>query len=335
MSAATTQRAAGVAPPPRAAGSGSRTPSVLPKAPRPGSLLPGRGATPEPAERPHGTRQRYLCGPGPGTGPGCRCQPCKDAHAAWARHRTRLIAYGRWEAFVDARPARKHGLSLIQQGMGPNTIAALSGVAPSTVQDLLRGGRRGRGPTMRLKPVTARKILAVRPRLDDMLPQTVVDGAATRRRLQALVAVGHTVAALAARLGMTGSSLGRVIRSESGVTAAKAVAVRDLYDELWDKPPVESTPIERVNARHAREHAAARGWALPAAWDDDEIDDPAAKPAEDWQRSQRRTRPAAELAEEALDVMGQGHTREQAAERLGVSVAAVQKAFERVHGAAA
>jgi hypothetical protein len=48
----------------------------------------------------------------------------------------------------------------------------------------------------------------------------------------------------------------------------------------------------------------------------------------------RTTRTAAELAAEAADVMAQGHTTGQAAERLGVTTSAVQYAFRRAQAAA-
>jgi hypothetical protein len=48
------------------------------------------------------------------------------------------------------------------------------------------------------------------------------------------------------------------------------------YEALWDRRPPEDTEDERARAEAMRARANARGWALPMAWDDDEIDDPAA-----------------------------------------------------------
>ncbi|MCW2900008.1 MAG: hypothetical protein JWO67_2273, partial [Streptosporangiaceae bacterium] len=201
------------------------------------------------------------------------------------------------------------------------------------VRNLLHG-RPGREPAKRIRPETAAAILAVQPKVQDLWAGARVDATGTHRRLQALVALGHSQARLAARLGQTGPNFCRMMRA-SQVRAATARAVLDLYRELWLQPPPETTRYERNSASRARNFAEGHGWVLPAAWDDGAIDDPDARPAEGWKRSQRRTRGSAELAEEALDVMGQGHTREQAAERLGVSVAAIDKAFERTRGVAA
>ena len=67
----------------------------------------------------HGTAVRYSHG-------GCRCGPCRDAASAAARHRYRMIAYGQWQPFTDATPAREHVRSLQAQGLGWQRIAELS-----------------------------------------------------------------------------------------------------------------------------------------------------------------------------------------------------------------
>lgn len=68
---------------------------------------------------------------------------------------------------------------------------------------------------------------------------------------------------------------------------AKALAV--FYDSHWDKPAPEG-----FAATYAKNLAAKRGYLPPMAWDDDSIDDPAAKPNQaaeeviDWQAIERR-----------------------------------------------
>jgi hypothetical protein len=145
-----------------------------------------------------------------------------------------------------------------------------------------------------------------------------VDATGTRRRLRALCAAGWSGPALAERLGMEPSGLYLTLTSRALVRAATARAVRALYDELWDEPPPQGTRSERISAAKARGHAARMGWPPPMAWDDDAIDDPAASPADGWQRP-ARLRPA-EVAAEARDLMRwQGLTPALAAGRLGVS----------------
>ena len=82
------------------------------------------------AGRLHGTRARYVLGPGPGPGPGCRCADCRAANRAAENQRTRLIAYGQWQPYVDADQARAHVRRLAVQGIGWKRTAALAGSPP-------------------------------------------------------------------------------------------------------------------------------------------------------------------------------------------------------------
>jgi len=91
----------------------------------------------------------------------------------------------------------------------------------------------------------------------------------TRRRLQALVVMGWPLADLGDRLGVHLANLSRWIRADN-VARSTAARVAALYDELWDQPG----PSEKGAKR-----AKTRGWLPPLAWDDDTIDDPAARPS--------------------------------------------------------
>jgi hypothetical protein len=120
------------------------------------------------------------------------------------------------------------------------------------------------------------------------------------------------------------------ILARDQVRVATAHAVRQLYDELWDAPP-PCGPYKSAASARARRAAAARGWPPPAAWDDQSIDNPAVGPAPGWQRAARLS--SADLAEEARDLLSQGLTRDQAAQRLGKTRYAVDKALSRYPGA--
>ena len=145
----------------------------------------------------------------------------------------------------------------------------------------------------------------------------LADATGTRRRLQALMRCGYSLGLLSARLGCTRQELRVKLHERSRVKAATARAIRVLYDDLWDQPPPERTAYERRSVRMARRYATERGWVLPAAWDDDQIDDPAASPAVGWERSGRRERGT--LAAEVAELTGFGLDLTEAAERLGVS----------------
>jgi hypothetical protein len=222
--------------------------------------------------RQHGTRAMYVVDK-------CRCTPCRKANREAENNRYRQQAYGRWEPYTDAEPARAHVRELMDYGLGWKRIAEMAGVGRGTVEKLLYGARhRGMGPSKGIRPETARKLLAVKPEGERLGGAVTVDATSTRRRLQALVAGGWPQARLAARLGMLPSNFGTMLRSEQ-VLAATERAARKLYDALWNQDPCEHGVDTQAYSR-ARNHAASRSWAPVGAWDDDLIDDPAAFP--DW-----------------------------------------------------
>jgi transcriptional regulator with XRE-family HTH domain len=217
----------------------------------------------------HGTREAYLQDE-------CRCSPCSAANAAYQRRRHRTAAYGRTPTgWVDATPVRAHVENLRAAGLGRTEIAARAGLDGAVVYCLLHG-RNGRPPTRRVAARTAQQLLAVPlPDVDDLAHGTAIDGTGTRRRLQALVALGWSQTALACRLDWSKANLGRVLHGRGGgrVTVRTRAAVHALYEQL-SMSPAPTT----YGSDQARAHAAHRGWPSPLAWDDDTIDDPAAGP---------------------------------------------------------
>jgi transcriptional regulator with XRE-family HTH domain len=235
---------------------------------------------------------------------------------------------------VDADRARAHVQALAAAGIGWRQAADLAGIPRGTMQDLLHGGGGRRHPSERLRPETEAAILAVQPAPENLAAGTPVAAAGTHRRLQALVANGWSQARLGERLGMTPANFATMMR-QGQVRAGTARAAAAVYDELWNRPAPETTHHEKAAASRARNHAKASGWAPPLAWDEERIDAPDGRPADDWQRTASTRRSAAELAEEAADVMTQGHTIDQAAERLGVTRSAIEHATQRARFATA
>jgi hypothetical protein len=277
--------------------------------------------------RAHGTRARYVLGPGPGRGPGCRCDACTAANRAAEIKRSRAILYGQWRPYVDAGPVRDHLRALAAAGIGHRRVVELAGVSSGSLSKILYGGPGNRPPSRRIRPQTAEAIMAVRPGPGQLAPGTLVGITGTRRRAQALVATGWSQARLARELGLTAANFCGMLRRDQ-VTAATARAVSDLYDRLWNQPPPEHDQRARIAASRARRHAEREGWAPPLAWDDNQIDDPDGRAAEGWRRPARTTHPSAGLAEDAAELMrGQGYTRGHAASRLGVSVWALDRAL--------
>lgn len=218
------------------------------------------------AERPHGYARYKL--------DGCRCYTCAAAASEYNIRRERAIAYGRWHPFVAAQPVRDHINTLRACGMGLRAIATAAGVDRKRLQAITNGRpERGTPPQQRVRPEIAAAILAVEPTLDVLPGGTVIDASGTRRRIQALVAIGWSQSKIAARLGWTPANLSALLRRDRTI-AATARAVRDLYEELWDQAPPEDTHRDKIAAARARNHATKCGWLPPAAWDDDLIDIP-------------------------------------------------------------
>ncbi|OQO89903.1 hypothetical protein B1813_18860 [Saccharomonospora piscinae] len=262
--------------------------------------------------RPHGSRAKYVHEK-------CRCDDCRRAIREYERWRTRQAAYGRIE-LVDAEPVRQHIRALQAAGMGPRRIAALAGLHPNVLRKILYGDpRRGQAPTKRVRPHNARRILAVRASLDVLGASVLVDGTGTRRRLQALIALGWSQARLAEQVGMLPTNFGRTLRCER-VRADTARTVRALYERMWDQAPPESTWHEKSAAQRARAYARRRGWGPPMAWDDDALDDPAATPHTDaGERVSVRQR----VAEEYPHLSG-FMSDEQIAAKFGIKVATLR-----------
>lgn len=99
----------------------------------------------------------------------------------------------------------------------------------------------------------------------------MVPAIGTRRRIQALKAIGHSGADIGARLGTTYQAVHKLEHSAAPtVFATTAVAVRRVFDEMCMTQPTG------YHATRIRNQATRRGYAPPLAWDD--IDDPDEQP---------------------------------------------------------
>lgn len=191
-------------------------------------------------------------------------------------HRSRMIAYGKWQSIkVDAAPVLSHYQELLAAGMSRNQVSRVSGVKADQLDNLVRPRKdRGDQPAKVVFSKTADRILAVPVPVPHQVWRTGADGqrvdpTGTARRLQALVAIGHTQRFLASRLGVLEANMPPIVNGTRLVTAGVARKVADLFDEL------QLTPGNSVRARN---NATKRGWVSPLAWDEETIDDPDARP---------------------------------------------------------
>lgn len=244
-------------------------------------------------------------------------------NSCYGIHRGRQIAYGRWEPlYIDASPVRDHVKALQSAGLGLRRIADLAGVSRSQLDSLLNGRpHRGAGPSRRVHRETAAKLLAI------TLPEVPhrlafgggrVPGIGTTRRLRALVSFGYTQSYLCARLGVTPAN-GTCLFSgtRTSVTAATARKAEALFAEL------QLTPGPSASARL---RGARLGWALPLQWDEDSIDDPAARPVQTTHARGGFVERYSELAD-----LGVGQV--ECARRLGITWASLVRQLQR-HGIA-
>lgn len=186
--------------------------------------------------------------------------------ARWAARRRRQITYGTWQPFVDPTPTRQHIAALRNFGLSLETIARLAGEHPSALSTLTQAGHAAY--LKRIRSEREERILAVRFTLNGIPDSHRVSSAGTKRRIEALMRNGWSLANIGQRLGVTTQAV-YGYRLRPGVTAHVARTIRDLYDDLWDQPG----PGTRV-----RRYAEAQGYPPAAAWDDETIDDPNATP---------------------------------------------------------
>jgi hypothetical protein len=205
---------------------------------------------------------------------------------------------------VDAEPVREHLKRLQEHNKGRGTIAREADVSPSVISSVLYCGRDGK-PVKRIRAATADAILAVTEE-----PSHLVPAMGARRRLQALAAIGHPQAQLATRLNKTRAGLSVIMRRAT-VTAAIDTAVRALYDQLWDQPPVST---ERAAVRRARCRAEVLGWRVPMEWGDTALDD--------------QTRTVEEFKQEAARLVAEGLSLRVIGRRLGCAHGRVSRALD-------
>ena len=180
-------------------------------------------------------------------------------------YRLRRAERGEWIIGqpVDATMVKQHLRRLHAAGLGTRRIADLTGLTSVTVRVILNKDQQ------RVHPNTAARILAIalpgKPHDPPVADSVFIPAIGTQRRLQALVAIGHTQEAICAELGVAPNSFARVIFHQQKVTASFARRVDAVYSTMQF--------VDGGNDR-ARRRAAGFGWPPPAAWDDDQIDNP-------------------------------------------------------------
>jgi hypothetical protein len=170
----------------------------------------------------------------------------------------------------------------MQAGMPLAAVCDRLGFPHASSLQHLMYGRGMFGPGRQVRRETAELIMGYWPALEDIPDGSRVDPTGTRRRVQALATRGWPRHWMGVQIGMTATWFKKALNHDM-VTARLAREVAALYDEWWNKDPLEygltAQSVDRVKA-----DAARAGWHGPLAWDDDTIDDPKAAPQVDAAR---------------------------------------------------
>jgi transcriptional regulator with XRE-family HTH domain len=248
----------------------------------------------------HGTYTRAIAGK-------CGCKPCGSYRLRRAYDRANGVS-GR----IDATQPRSHLERLLAHGWTQDQIAAATGLNQATISIVLSGRYKG------VQKSTAAAILNVRLGQTPPVPRGLIDATGTRRRLQALAAIGYTLPGIARRIRTNERGLYEIADGRwETVRRSTVIAVARVYRELSTRP----APRTRW-AEQARAMAAERGWHGPMAWDD--IDNPHAEPHDVHAEPELKRDDLAELRrQEVFHLAGFSVPPEEIAARLGIGFTTV------------
>lgn len=250
----------------------------------------------------------------------CRRPECVERHNTWRRNRYHAQAAGTWQPHTDAEPIRQHLRTLYTAGVSIHRVAAITGIDYQTIRCFTHHAYRNRhGRRRGATPEIAAKILAVS--VENANPPKT-DATATRRRLQALIALGWPLERIAPHAGLSAENISAVVRRRY-VMATTARAVEDTYNRLRNQKPARHG-VDKASITKARKRAAANRWPTPKYWDQagpDAIGDADFVPDYGVTRAEI-------VAEEAhWLITTAGLTRAAAAERLGIARCYVDRAL--------
>jgi hypothetical protein len=154
---------------------------------------------------------------------------------------------------------------LLREGASINTIAQAAGLHTTTVHRIRTGN------LDLIDRETHRKIMDARPKVG-----ATVEIAGTRRRLQAIAALGYSLNEAAEATGLSGPLVTSIRTGKSATTSPdRAKSVTEFYEIIKDTPAPASDASRRAMA-----FAKRYRWAPPAAWEGRDIDDPNVGPGE-------------------------------------------------------
>ncbi|MDN5768879.1 MAG: hypothetical protein L0H96_26040 [Humibacillus sp.] len=224
--------------------------------------------------------------------------------------------------YVDAGPIRDHVAMLLAAGASKRAIADAAGISATAMTQLVHRGQR------HTQRATAARLLAVR--LEDIQRRPTgrgfVPATGTRRRIQALQAIGHAARTIGSEAGVSAAVVHNLtVQAGEWVSARNRDAILTAYDALWARPG---------SSKQTATMSRTKGWAPPLAWDDDTIEDPAARPNHGRPTRPGKGRPTADLVEDIEWLLEHQpcSTAQQIATRLQLSRSAIQVALSPARG---
>ena len=219
---------------------------------------------------------------------------------------------------VPCEPAAARILDWLAQDYSLRQIAAATHCNRRTIGDIASG----RHTTCHRS--TVHKILTATLGTSNIPDHQPVDATGTRRRLQALIAIGHSPISIARELAHSPGALSKVVNGHYPMvrqTTAKAVAA--LYRE-WSARPGRCV--------RSRNRAIADGWHGPLAWNN--IDDPAEIPEpEDIAEATNRNELALACRQEVLHLARYGTPTHEIAVRVDRSETTVRELLRKTNPA--
>ena len=229
----------------------------------------------------------------------CRRPRCNNS-ASSGRHQgfcQKHYASCPTRGLVDATDAIERVALLRSRGYSWDNLSKLTGVDADTLSRLGLWSANGS-----MEKATHLKIM------NAPVPEQIIDAGnsripnvGTKRRIEALLALGYSLEFLANELGVTQTCVCSWLRKKQ-VTSSTVVRIRDLYDRL---------SMTRGPSKRARMRAQKKGLAPPLAWDDESIDDPSAVP-------QLGDETRVTKMERYRELHWLGYSQSEISERLGV-----------------
>lgn len=248
---------------------------------------------------------------------GCRLPECAREDYVYRKQLDLDHLQGR-RRLIDTTQARAHVERLQANNWTYQQIGVAGGASESAVHAIAMGQTEARASTVLAilsVPITAK-------------PEQTIDAVGSRRRIQALMYIGHTCPTIGRRAGFSPDWMRRIAAGwVRTVSIETAMAIARAYRELVSQPGISS---------RARIHARKHDWDGPLAWDD--IDDPDCKPETEYRKSRAKAGAKPKVyvdATRVAELTAAGRSAAQIAQELGCHQRTVIRARRRAEMAVA